>query len=215
MHVSIGVVSTVWQELVVVLAWFLFLAWTQRLILRTGSRELIHLIVGLTIIPLVFWIQHWFVAAIPTIVILSANAGANKIRLDPARPSIIRIYPFFAVVVPAFFLLFFWNKHRIDVIAQSVLLMTFGDAAASFVGKRFGSGRIRWTGKSLQGLLAFILASLLTLLLSDWFLFHNPVSIAKLLSVSLICGVVELVVPGAWDNPAVLTISALLLGFAF
>ncbi len=183
--------------------------------LRTGSRKLLHVVVGCSIIPLVFWIEHWIVAAIPTITVLSANAGANKTRLNPAGVYLIRLYPFFAVVVPAFLLLFFWNKHRIDVVAQSVLLMSFGDAAAALVGKRFGSGRIMWTGKSLQGLLAFVLASFLTLLLSDWFLFHEPVLLSRLLSVSLICGVVEFMLPGAWDNPAVLTISALLLGFAF
>lgn len=124
-----------------------------------------------------------------------------------------RLYASFAVLVPAFLLLYFWSRHRTDVVALSVLLMSFGDAGAAFVGKRFGSTKIAWTEKSWVGLLAFVFVSFLSLLLSVWFLFPGQLSVSKLLSASLICAVVEAMAPGAWDNPAVLSAALLLFGF--
>jgi hypothetical protein len=192
------------SEWLVLLVWIASLKVLQILLPRTfASRKILHVLVGLSVIPLVHWIHHWSIAAIPATLILAANAHAN-LQGVPARAWRRRAYSVFGFLIPLALLLYLWAKGRTGVIVLSVLVMSLGDAAAAWGGLALGKRRIPWTGKSLEGALCNLLVSFTIL-----FAFTHAVLPSVLTSTA--AASLEAVVPGAWDNPAVLMLVALLL----
>src|SRR5262245_58152391 len=127
--------------------WVTVILWIAIIKLLPRKRKLIHIIVVLSVVPLVICIHHCYVAAVPLAMVYGANAHTNLIGIPP-RSTLWRVYAIFGVAVPLILFLYLWKQGRTDIVVAAVLVMTFGDVAAAFGGRAFGVHRFSWNGKS-------------------------------------------------------------------
>lgn len=169
-------------------------------------RKLVHAAVGLGVVPLVIFLREWYLFLIPVSLVFLGNMKANQERISPQKPICRRIYPTVAVLLPIVAIMYFWRMGWKPAIMLAVLAMSMGDAAAALAGRRYGRQWIPWTGKSWEGAVANFLVTLATLLAAGAGIYGFPP--AWLIPASLItagaCAGLEVVVPGAWDNPLVM-----------
>ena len=198
------------HEWLFVIAWIVSLRVLQILLARFSlshfaDRKILHILVGFSVIPLTRVIPHWYVALVPVLMILSANARSN-LKGQPARSFLYRAYAMLGVLLPLALLLFLWRQGRMQTIVLAVLVMTLGDAAAAIGGRMWGAHRLFRNNKTLEGALCNLLVSFATV-------FVATRSVLVSTAAALTATTVEATVPGIWDNPAVLIATLLLLSY--
>lgn len=194
---------------------------------RTGrrpadfTRKFIHIGVGMWVIGTVLLFRHWYFAIIPPAAFILINAasyamGAIKAMESGDRANLGTIY--FPISFAALIYLF-WAQPV--VLVASLMPMTWGDAMAAILGRRYGHYFYSVAGhrRSLEGSLVMLLfswvATGLALGLMPYALRIEPMNwlVALIYSgaVALGCTLVEAVSPWGIDNLTVPAVAAAVL----
>ena len=131
-----------------------------------AARKLVHVGVGLWIVPTVLVFSDWRVATLPPLTFVAVNYLIHRFRLlpslgdDPANLGTV----FFPLSFAALLALFFRPGEPADlafVAVAGTLTMGLGDAAAAVFGKRYGTRRYTILGHSrtMEGSLAMFLVT--------------------------------------------------------
>ncbi len=181
-------------------------------------RKLLHIVITLSIFPLLKLFSAWYVAVLaaiafllliyPALALVEHSSLYRRLAVERKGGEFKR--SFIIVQLSYATLLFvFWGLLGVDwkyVVVVAVMAWGFGDAAAALVGKAFGRRKIQHphiTGaKTVEGTLAmFVVAGLaifFTLLVyasQSWY-----VSLAVAALVAPVCAVVELFSPHGLDT---------------
>jgi len=174
------------------------------------TRKMLHLIVTLSIFPLLELFSTWYTAvlaafglvliAYPVLALLEKYALYNRLAVERKRgefkSSLIVVQATLAALIFIFWGVMGEEWRYIAVVA--VMAWGFGDAAAALVGKAFGYRQIlhpKIEGKkTLEGTLAMFcvsgLAVLLTMLLYAGQIWHVSLTVSVI--VAFVCAIVEL-----------------------
>lgn len=187
------------------------------------TRKVIHIGVGMWIVGTALMFRTWYLALIPpaTFVIINAiSYGLGVIRAmeDEERSNLGTIYfpiSFMALIY------YFWGMPVLMV--ASLMPMTWGDAMAATIGRRFGHSRFRIGGRTrtVEGSAAMLLWSwgttFLALMLMPVLANKPPINwlVALIYSgaVAAVCTLVEALSPWGLDNLTVPAAAALVLPF--
>jgi len=141
---------------------------------RTGrgvelTRKIVHVFVGLWIIPTLFLFTRWYWAALlPGLAVVGNLASLEFGLLGSIERDERSDYGtvLFAASFVAAIALFFESAHP-EAAAAGITVMALGDASATAAGLRWGSHRYRLLGatKSLEGSAAMFLVSLASVFL--------------------------------------------------
>lgn len=165
------------------------------------SRKIAHILIGLVIASWPFLVNMKMVAilgllfTLATLLVREFNLFTHSRRVD--RPSWGE--PFFGIGVTVAALL---NPSK-WVFAAAILHVAIADGVAALVGKKFGKHHYTIFSqiKSLEGTLAFVLASIL---ITAWVLFVAPAGLSStwqlLVVLPIVSGFVEGVAPYGLDN---------------
>jgi dolichol kinase len=185
------------------------------------TRKFIHIGVGMWVVGTALLFKTWYLALIPpaTFVIINAFShwrGTFKAMETGERGRLGTIY--FPIAFGAV-IYYFWPQPVLMVAAMMPL--TWGDAMAGIIGRRYGHYRFRVAGqsRSLEGSIAMLFWSWITTSLA---LFAMPYLAGKppinwLLAliyggaVALVCTVVEALTPWGIDNFTVPAAAVLIL----
>jgi len=178
------------------------------------TRKFVHIGVGMVAFLLVWLFQTWQWAILPPLAFIVINYISYRRQIFAGmetgeRGQLGTVYfPIsFAVLIPLF-----WSFPAL--LVASLMPMTWGDAFAAIIGKRWGAHQFTVLGqtRSLEGSLAMFafsfIATLITLLV-----FAQPIgtSLVLALLVSLVVTIIEAVSPFGIDNLTVPLTSALVL----
>jgi phytol kinase len=179
------------------------------------TRKLIHISVGLWAFGTVLLFQHWYFAIVPplTFVILnyiSYRGGIFKSVETGEKGNLGTVYfPIsFAIII-----CLFWD--RPNLLVASLMPMTWGDALAAVLGRRYGQRKYSVLGftRSVEGSLAMFLFSWVSVFLA--LLLLPPLgwqaSLLYSLAVAVFATLVEALSPWHMDNLTVPLLSAALL----
>jgi phytol kinase len=195
----------------------------RRLAVRQAefTRKFIHIGVGMWSIGTGLLFDNWYYALIPPAAFVVINAvihwtGAIKSLASDDKANLGTV--FFPISFAA--LIYFWWDMPVDLVA-AMMPMTWGDAMAAVVGRRFGHYHYTVAGRtrSLEGSLAMWLAGWISTYLA---LFAMPylaggeppswlVTLVYSGVVSLVCSVVEALTPWGMDNLSVPAAATLVL----
>lgn len=177
----------------------------RRGVAREHTRKIVHVAVGMWIIPTYLLFRHQFWAAVPPagfVVIngLSWQYGWMRSTEGERR----NIGTVFFPLSTALALALFWTPPWPVVGASAILVMAWGDAAAAILGRRFGRTQYRVLDhqRSLEGSLAMVVASLAAILVS-FAAFGAPIDggvIAAAALAAVLATLVEAVCPFGLDN---------------
>jgi len=176
------------------------------------TRKIVHIGAGLWIWAILFLFDSWLISLIPFASFILFNWILYRFRLlggvDEEKSSPGTVY--FAVSITLLFVLFWRGPQDSPKIALAMLplmMMTFGDAAASLFGSAWGrhTYRVMNQHRSWEGSLAFfifaLLANLLTLhYLPAFGLVSIPLSLTRHLLLAGFATAVESVSPFGLDN---------------
>jgi phytol kinase len=185
------------------------------------TRKFIHIWVGMWIVGTVFLFENCYLALVPPLAFTIINAisyvrGTIKAMESEDRGNLGTIYfPIsFAIIIYCL-----WGM-PVPMVA-SMMPMTWGDAQAALVGRRYGYHRYTVLGRtrSVEGSVAMLLWSWIptSLALAIIPLAFGMPSVSPLLAliyggaVSLVCTVVEAVSPWGIDNLTVPLVAMLVL----
>lgn len=142
------------------------------------TRKLIHIGAGLWIWGILFFFDHWYFGVIPfaTFIVLNyifyRQQSFQQMDEEDSSPGTV----YFAISITLLFLLF-WRTEpgqldRVPIAAAAVMTMTWGDAFAAIIGKRFGKHSYMMFGHSRtwEGTLAMIVVGFIALFLTLWLL---------------------------------------------
>lgn len=207
--------SAAWVVLVIGAAEFL----RNRGVAREITRKIIHLGIGMWIVPtyLLFESKVW--AALPAagFVVLNSLAwqfGWFRSMSGERRNIGVILFP----LSTALALWFFWLPPWSVVGVAAILVLCWGDAAGALVGRRFGRTQYSvWDHqRSLEGSAAMFSASLLAIV-AAFVVFGAPLSSGVVVAALITAGLataVEAVCPWGLDNlliPATVAIAMVLL----
>lgn len=129
------------------------------------ARKIVHVGVGLWIVPTVFVFADWRVAIVPPLTFLLANYLIHRFRLspldgDPGNLGTVFFPISFAVLLAVFFRPGEPGDQAFLAVA-GLLTMALGDAAAAVVGKRYGTRRYTILGhaRTMEGSMAMFLVA--------------------------------------------------------
>lgn len=167
------------------------------------TRKVVHVGVGLWIIPTLLLFSSWTWAIVAPAVAIVTNVISYKLSLVPSIEeegtgnvgTILFPIAFILLIVA------FWPLGRPDVVAGGILVLALGDAAAAVIGRRYGRRHYRVGGstRSLEGSLAMAAFSVLALWIAVR-VFPSPVGMGALLGVALLATVLEAVSVRGFDN---------------
>ncbi len=165
------------------------------------TRKLVHISIGLWIIPTLFLFTKWYwAAALPALAIVS-NTLSMKFNLlrGIERPD---KNDFGTIFFPASFVICLWAFFHTDfpvAAAAGIISMALGDAAAAIYGKARGKHPYTFLGakKSYEGSAAMLIVSLAALFLT-LLLFGVPLGSAVI--VSLVIAPVATLLEAAGKN---------------
>lgn len=182
------------------------------------TRKVVHIAAGMTVWLLLFF-HHLPMALIPPVSFIFINAlsywkGTFQAMETGERSNLGTIY------FPISFSILTWLlwEHR-PLLVAAVMPMTWGDALAAVVGRRWGRHHFRVPGskRSLEGSLAFLLTAWVATALPLALLPTSPFSawMATLTALKVAAGatLVEALSPWGLDNLTVPAASALLLAW--
>ncbi len=185
------------------------------------TRKVIHIGVGMWIVGTALLFRTWYLALIPpaTFVIINAVSyvlGVIKAMEDEERSNLGTIY--FPISFAAL-IYYFWGMPVLMV--ASLMPMTWGDAMAATIGRRYGHHRFRIGGRSrsVEGSAAMLLWSWITVFLALMVMpvIANKAPINWLVAlvysgaVAAVCTLVEALSPWGLDNQTVPAAAALVL----
>jgi phytol kinase len=183
------------------------------------TRKFIHIAVGMWSIGTVLLFQNWYFAVIPPITFVVINYISYRQEtfkaMEGERGNLGTVYfPISFVLV----IVLFWLTRPADypgLIVAALMPMTWGDAMAAILGRRFGQYKYRILGsmRTMEGSLTMFLFSWLATFLA---LFCFPslgllTSLLYALLVALVTTLVEALSPWHIDNVTVPLSAALIL----
>jgi phytol kinase len=200
------------------------LSWPQHL-----TRKVIHIGAGMWTWGILYFFDHWYFGVIPFATFIVMNYVFYRRQtfqqMDDEASSPGTVY--FAFSITVLFILF-WRTgsplDRVPIAMAAVMTMTWGDALAHIVGKRWGVHTYTFFGhtRSWEGTAAMVAFGALAMFLTLWLLpgsALSPASVvigpAKAAIMSLftivVASLAEGVSPSGLDNLSVPLVSALAL----
>ncbi len=181
------------------------------------TRKFVHIAVGMIAFPLVLLFRDWYLAIIPPLVFILVNYLSYRRQIfkgietgEKNQLGTVYFPISFSILIPLL-----WSYPALFV--ASLMPMTWGDAFAAIIGKRWGAHTFRVFGqaRSIEGSLAMFAFSFVATTFA-------LVALGQPLLASLILGLVTAVVatlvealsPWGIDNLTVPLISALVLVIA-
>lgn len=184
------------------------------------TRKFIHITVGMWSIGTVLLFENWYFAIIPPITFVAMNYISYRQETfkametgEPGNLGTIYFPISFALVIVLFWLT--RPDNHPGLIVAALMPMTWGDAMAAILGKRFGQYEynILGTTRTMEGSLTMFLFSWLATFLALFF--FPPLSLLpsllRSLLVALVATLVEAFSPWHIDNITVPLSSALIL----
>lgn len=194
----------------------------RRGIPKSVTRKIVHVGIGTWVLPTFLLFEHRLWAVVPPACFVLVNAASYRTGLIQsveggergARNIGTILYP----ISVALALGLFWNEPWPVVGAAAVLVMAWGDAAGSLVGRRFGRRHYHVAGhpRSLEGSLAVFGFGVLAILAS-FALLGRPLDVNVVLVAllaALAATVLEAVSLWGFDNLLVPTAVAIVLVLA-
>ncbi len=180
------------------------------------TRKVVHIAAGMTVLFLLAFRSRWM-ALIPPVSFVFINAlsywkGTFRAMETGERWRLGTIY--FPI---AFAALTWWLWETKPLLVASLMPMTWGDALAAVVGRRWGRRKFRVPGgyRTLEGSLTFLVVAWAATALPLAFLSGTPFpgwrAVPVALLVALTTAVVEAISPWGTDNLTVPAVSALIL----
>ena len=181
------------------------------------TRKFIHIAVGMWAYGTVLLFEHRAFAAIPPLAFVAINGfsywqGTFKAMETGEKENLGTIY--FPISFAVLIWLFWGRPH---LLVASLMPMTWGDALAAVLGRRFGRRRytILGSARSLEGSAAMFLAGWAATLVPLLLLAPTPLSLGAAVGIAaataLGATVIEALSPWGVDNLTVPAISALIL----
>ncbi|MBN2090968.1 hypothetical protein JW964_15250 [candidate division KSB1 bacterium] len=175
------------------------------------SRKIIHIGVGNWVFVALYCFSDWYIAIIPPLSFILINYLSYRysifkaMELDEKNPGTI----YYAISLTILTGIVFFTRNILPYIG--IVAMTWGDGMAAVIGQKYPLKTIR-NGKSLGGLLAFILFTILAsgfylYLFSTYSLYKNGVLV---LLFSFAGAFIEILTPRKFDNLSVPLILGLL-----
>ncbi len=181
---------------------------------RDFTRKFVHIGVGLWAIGTVLVFQNWYAAIVPPLSFIVLNYISYRREVfkamemaDKSNLGTVYFPISFAIVIALC-----WARPA--VIAAGLMPMTWGDALASIIGRRWGRRRYTVGGstRSLEGSAAMFVFSLASVFLVLWGFGTPPVTAGlHALGVAAVATAVEAVSVKGLDNITVPLASALVL----
>jgi dolichol kinase len=193
------------------------------------TRKIIHIGAGMWIWGILYFFDHWYFGIIPfaTFIVLNyifyRQQTFKAMDDENATPGTV----YFAISITILFALLWRTDTAWDygpIAAAAVMAMTWGDAAASIVGKRWGKhpyitfGHTRtWEGTLAMAIFAFLSIALTLTILTGSTLSPNSVPVTQLnvialaLIGSLVATASESLSPAGTDNLSVPLVTGLTL----
>lgn len=182
------------------------------------TRKIIHIGAGLWVWAIIAIFDHWYFGIIPFATFIVLNYIFNKKQsfeqMDEADSSLGTVYFAFSITV---LFLAFWRTDalvdRVSIAIAGTMAMTIGDAAAALFGRHINSKTFHVFGntKSVAGLIAMFIFSVIAIFISLWIIPGSPLSPAgvvfhlpTIILYSLLAGtaatLVEAISPAGLDN---------------
>ena len=191
------------------------------------TRKIIHIGAGMWVWGILYFFDHWYYGLIPfaTFIVLNYVFYRRQTfqQMDTSESSPGTVY--FAFSITALFGLL-WRTgvkvaDHVPIAAAAVMAMTWGDALAHIIGRRFGRHTYTLFGhtRSWEGTAAMVLAGYAAMFLTLWLLPGSSLSpvlgagSAAIMSLftALVAAVSEGVSPAGLDNLSVPLTAALSL----
>lgn len=178
------------------------------------TRKFVHIGVGMVAFLLVALFQNWQFAIIPPLVFVVVNFISYRRQIfsgmetgQKGQLGTVYFPISFAILIPIL-----WQFPAI--LVTSLMPMTWGDAFAAIIGKRFGAHTYNEMGqtKSIEGSLAMFAFSFVAVTLT-FLIFYAPLTTSLIVGivVALVTTMVEAFSPWGLDNLTVPIASAVLL----
>lgn len=178
------------------------------------TRKFVHIGVGMISFALVVLFREWYFAIIPSLVFIAVNYVSYRRQIfrgieTGERNQLGTVYfPIsFSILIPVL-----WSAPAL--LVASLMPLTWGDAFAAILGRRFGTTRfvVFNQTRSVEGSLAMFAFSLVSAFLA-LVVFGQPVGtgLVLALAVALVATAVEAFSPRGIDNLTVPLASALVL----
>ncbi len=178
------------------------------------TRKFVHVAVGMIAFPLVLLFRDWYLAIIPPLVFILVNYLSYRRQIfrgmetgEKNQLGTVYFPISFSILIPLL-----WSQPAL--LVASLMPLTWGDAFAAIVGKRWGAHSYRAFGqtRSFEGSLAMFAFSFVATTLA-LVAFGQPVtsSLTWGLLTAVAATVVEAFSPWGIDNLTVPLISALVL----
>jgi len=179
------------------------------------TRKLIHITVGMWTFGTVLLFQHWYFAIIPPLSFVATNYISYRGEIfksvetgEKGNLGMVYFPISFAVIICLFWM-------RPNLLVASLMPMTWGDALAAILGRRYGQRKYSVLGftRSMEGSLAMFLFSWLSIFLALLLLpsLGWQTSLLYSLAVAAFATLVEALSPWHIDNLTVPLFSAALL----
>jgi len=179
------------------------------------TRKLIHITVGMWAFGTVLLFQHWYFAIIPPLSFVATNYISYRGEIfksvetgEKGNLGMVYFPISFAVIICLFWM-------RPNLLVASLMPMTWGDALAAILGRRYGQRKYSVLGftRSMEGSLAMFLFSWLSIFLALLLLpsLGWQTSLLYSLAVAAFATLVEALSPWHIDNLTVPLFSAALL----
>lgn len=178
------------------------------------TRKFVHVGVGMIAFGLVVLFREWYYAVIPPLIFIVVNYISYRRQVfrgmetgEQNQLGTIYFPISFSILIPLL-----WSAPAL--LAASLMPLTWGDAFAAILGRRFGRTRfvVFNQTRSVEGSLAMFAFSLVSAFLA-LVVFGRPIGtgIVLALAVALVATVVEALSPWGIDNLTVPLASALVL----
>jgi len=126
---------------------------------RVDTRRIVHVAVASWVVPTFLLYEHWLWAAAPALLFVGVNALSLRLSLIASVEIDERswgtvFFPLSVAVLTAWG----WNEPWRAPAVAGVLVMGWGDAAASFVGRRWGRRfyHVKGHRRSVEGSMAML-----------------------------------------------------------
>ncbi len=178
------------------------------------TRKFVHIGVGMVAFLLVALFQNWQFAIIPPLVFIVVNFISYRRQIfsgmetgEKGQLGTVYFPISFAILIPIL-----WSMPAL--LVASLMPMTWGDAFAAIIGKRFGAHTYSAMGqtKSIEGSLAMFVFSFVAVALT-FLIFYAPLTTSLIVGivVALVTTMVEAFSPWGLDNLTVPIASAIVL----
>jgi len=191
------------------------------------TRKIVHIGAGMWVFGILAIFETWYIGIIPFASFIFLNYITYRYRLldavddEDSTPGTV----YFAFSITLLFLIFWRTNSPQDrgyIAAAGVMAMTWGDAMASIIGRRWGQHRYTFRGdtRSWEGSAAMVVASSIAIFLTLSLLpgsalapmvqpLRTTTCLAGALSGALVAAVAEGLSPRGTDNLSVPILAAL------